>query len=152
MFGKGFGQNPAVEKAKKEAVSNLKEATLQMLPPEERWDEIPGGKAPEGQETNVIINQLACMEEGCPDVELVITLVRPKPRPKLMFKIYKAAVDLSPEELEVALQQAMAWEASKPESQPAAAGVKHSTEIYIYKPEGADAQHSGSCCDSKEHD
>ena len=44
------------------------------------------------------------MEDGCPDVELVITLIRPKPRPKLMFKIYKAAVDLSKEDLAKALE------------------------------------------------
>lgn len=71
----------------------------------------PGGKAVDGKETNVIVNQLACKEDECPDVELVITLLRPKPRPKLMFKIYLAAVDLSREELERELLSALAVEA-----------------------------------------
>ena len=56
----------------------------------------------------------ACQEEGCPDVELVITLRRPRPQPKLMFKIYKAAADLTHEQLEKGLKLAKAWEESKP--------------------------------------
>ena len=54
----------------------------------------------------MIVNQLACMEAGCPDVEVVCTPLRAKPRPKLMFKIYKAAKDLSSEEVEAAMKKA----------------------------------------------
>ena len=103
----------AADKAKSKAVAKVCTWLEQLLPDEQRGDWLPGGKAPDGQETSIIVNQLACSEEGCPDVELVISLLRPKPQPKLMFKIYKAAVDLSHEELEAALAKATAEEAGK---------------------------------------
>ena len=46
------------------------------------------------------MNQLACKEVGCPDVEVVMTLLRKKPREKLMFKVYKAAADMTNDEVE----------------------------------------------------
>ena len=90
---------------------------LENLLPEEEKDEEDGGKAPSGKETSVIVNQLACKEEGCPDVEVVMTLLRAKPRPKLMFKVYKAAAELSSEEVEAAMQTALAKEAQELEAQ-----------------------------------
>jgi hypothetical protein len=154
MFGGGtFGggllaqKDPAAEKAKRDAVSQLSTWLEQMLPDEERWEELPGGKAPDGQETNIIVNQLACREEGCPDVECVITLSRSKPRPKLMFKIYKAAVDLSRDELEKALLQATQWEMAKPKSEAEeTTTTKTSTDIYVYTPEAVHGEHAGDCC------
>jgi len=83
---------------------------LEGLLPEEERDEEDGGKAPPGKETSVIVNQLACKEVGCPDVEVVMTLLRAKPRPKLMFKIYKAASELTLEEVSSALKMALAEE------------------------------------------
>ena len=121
MFAGGGGglagfapKDNAADKAKSKAVAKVCSWLEQLLPDEQRADWLPGGKAPDGQETSVIVNQLACSEDGCPDVELVISLLRPKPQPKLMFKIYKAAVDLSHEELEAALVKATAEQAGKP--------------------------------------
>ena len=36
----------------------------------------------------------ACKEDDCPDIETAITLMRPKPREKLLFKIYKPAAEM----------------------------------------------------------
>ena len=108
----------------------------ELLPEEERGERL-GGKAPDGKETTVIVTQLACKEDGCPDVELVIRLVRAKPRPKLMFKIYKEAVNVSREELEKALLQAMANETGESAGEAPA--------------KGADGEHGGDCCDGDQH-
>ena len=99
----------AAEKVKKEGVKRVNAWVIEQLPAEER-EEDDGGTAPDGQETSIIVNQLACMEAGCPDVELVITLLRAKPRPKLMFKIFKAAADLTRDEVVAALHKALADE------------------------------------------
>ena len=106
-----FAGIDAAEKAKKEGVARVSGWLEQGLPDEERANWLPGGKAEDGKETSIIVNQLACMEEGCPDVELVCTLLRPKPAPKLMFKIYKAAKDLTEEEVAAAVKQAKEEEA-----------------------------------------
>ena len=103
-------KNTADDQAKAQGVKRVREMLEGFLPAEER-DEDDGGSAPFGKETSVIVNQLACMEAGCPDVEVVCTLLRAKPRPKLMFKIYKAAKDLSSEEVEAAMKKAIAEEA-----------------------------------------
>ena len=121
-------KDKAADEAKYKAVTQVREWLEEMLPEEERAEHL-GGKAASGNETNVIVNQLACKEEGCPDVELVIRLIYPKPRPKLSFKIYKAAIDMSREELETAVQQAKA----KEESEAAA--------------NGAESEHGDDCCD-----
>ena len=83
---------------------------LEELLPDDEKDEDDGGAAPPGKETSVIVNQLACKEAGCPDVEVVITLLRAKPRPKLMFKIFKAAAELTNDEVEASLRKALAEE------------------------------------------
>jgi hypothetical protein len=157
-FGGGSGifgkKDAAADAAKREAVSKLGKWLEQILPDEERWEELPGGKAPMGKETNVIINQLACQEDGCPDVELVITLRRPKPQPKLMFKIYKAAADLSHEQLEKALMQAKAWEETvKPDAEAVEGGKAVSTEIFVVKldEDEVDNGHADDSCDGHEH-
>ena len=106
MGGMFAPKDKAASKAKSAAISQVCRWLEEMLPDEERLDTLPGGKAEDGAETSIICNQLACREDDCPDVELVITLIRQKPRPKLMFKIYKAAVDLTKGELRTALVQA----------------------------------------------
>ena len=115
MFGGGgpsFGSSASAGPTKAQAVGKVSGWLEQLLPEEERADWLPGGKAADGSETSVIVNQLECQETGCPDVELVITLLRPKPLPKLMFKIFKAAADLTEDEVKKALEEAMAKEAS----------------------------------------
>ena len=107
-------KNTADDQAKAQGVKRVREMLEGFLPDNER-DEDDGGSAPFGKETSVIVNQLACMEAGCPDVEVVCTLLRAKPRPKLMFKIYKAAKDLSSEEVEAAMKKAIAEEAGEHE-------------------------------------
>ena len=107
-------KNTADDQAKAQGVKRVREMLEGFLPDNER-DEDDGGSAPFGKETSVIVNQLACMEAGCPDVEVVCTLLRAKPRPKLMFKIYKAAKDLSSEEVEAAMKKAVAEEAGEHE-------------------------------------
>ena len=97
------------ETAQRNGVKRVSAWLEELLPNEEKAEE-DGGAAPDGQETSVIVNQLACKEEGCPDVEVVCTLIRPKPRAKLMFKIYKPAKDMAREEVEAALKEALAKE------------------------------------------
>jgi hypothetical protein len=97
------------ERAQAEGVSRVR-GWLEGLLPDDEKEEDEGGTAPDGKETSVIVNQLACKEEGCPDVEVVISLLRAKPRPKLMFKIYKAAAELSSDEVEAELRKALAAE------------------------------------------
>ena len=80
-------KDKAKEKAQQEGVRRVKDWLIGLLPADEK-EEDDGGTAEDGKETSVIVNQLACKEAGCPDVEVVITLLRAKPRPKLMFKIY----------------------------------------------------------------
>lgn len=96
-------------KRQSEGVKRVRSWLEEMLPDDEK-DEDDGGSAPPGKETSVIVNQLACKEAGCPDVEVVMTLLRVKPRPKLMFKVFKAAADLSKEEVDGAMQKALADE------------------------------------------
>ena len=74
-------KDDAAEQKQREGVQRVIGWLEDMLPDEER-DEEDGGSAPPGKETSVICNQLACKEEGCPDVEVVMTLLRAKPRPK----------------------------------------------------------------------
>ena len=109
MFG-AKGTNASADKVKADGVKKVDAWLQELLPEDERATWHAGGKAPDGQETSTIVNQLACQEEDCPDVEVVITLLRPKPRPRLMFKIYKAAAELSREEVEAALKAAIAKE------------------------------------------
>eukprot|EP00325_Prymnesiales_sp_UTEX-LB-985_P025858 CAMPEP_0174720876 /NCGR_PEP_ID=MMETSP1094-20130205/34741_1 /TAXON_ID=156173 /ORGANISM="Chrysochromulina brevifilum, Strain UTEX LB 985" /LENGTH=164 /DNA_ID=CAMNT_0015921451 /DNA_START=27 /DNA_END=521 /DNA_ORIENTATION=+ len=97
--------DPAKAAAQAQGVKRVNDWLEEALPDEER-DEDDGGSAPPGKETNVIVNQLACKEVGCPDVEVVITLKRAKPRPRLMFKIYKAAAELTREEVVQAMHEA----------------------------------------------
>merc|ERR1719214_313634 len=99
----------AAQKAKAAGITRVREWIEEGLPGDER-DEDEGGTAPPGKETNVMVNQLACQEEGCPDVETVMALARAKPRPRLMFKIYKAAADLTREEVGAAMESALAKE------------------------------------------
>ena len=89
----------------------------------------------------MIVNQLACKEAGCPDVEVVMTLLRAKPRPKLIFKVYKAAADMSVEDVESALSKALT------EEQAAQNKDAHSHEHG--HDEAAAGHHGGDCC---EHD
>ena len=105
-------KDAAAERTQSEGVRRVKGWLEDLLPDDEK-DEDDGGKAPAGQETSVIVNQLACKEVGCPDVEVVMTLLRAKPRPKLMFKVYKAAADLTNDEVQAALQKALAEEQHK---------------------------------------
>ena len=78
----------SAERAQAQAVKRVGGWLEDLLPDEEK-EEDDGGTAAPGKETSVIVNQLACKEAGCPDVELVITLIRAKPRPKLMFKVFE---------------------------------------------------------------
>ena len=103
------------EKAQREGVRRVSDWLEGLLPDDEK-EEDDGGSAESGKETSVIVNQLACKEAGCPDVEVVITLLRAKPRPKLMFKIYKAAANLTSDEVESAMKKALADEQGKDES------------------------------------
>ena len=59
----------------------------------------------------MIVNQLACMEAGCPDATAGCGAAAREAAAKLMFKIYKAAKDLSSEEVEAAMKRAIAEEA-----------------------------------------
>lgn len=128
----------AAEQAKAAGVTRVREMLEEMLPPEEREEE-DGGTAAPGKDTSVIVNQLACMEAGCPDVEVVITLLRAKPRPKLMFKLYKAAADLAKSEVEAALQTALAEEQGKEK--------EHAHEHGHADDHGhADGHAGGDCC------
>lgn len=102
-------KDKAKEKAQQEGVRRVKDWLIGLLPADEK-EEDDGGTAEDGKETSVIVNQLACKEAGCPDVEVVITLLRAKPRPKLMFKIYKAASELTSDEVGAAMQKATADE------------------------------------------
>jgi hypothetical protein len=52
-----------------------------------------------------------------------MTLLRAKPRPKLMFKIYKAAFDLTKDEIGEAMRQAVAKEVA--EAQKLRANEEH---------------------------
>lgn len=121
------------EAAKREATPKLCGWVEQMLPEEERSVEL-GGRAPSGQATNVMVTQLACKEDDCPDIETAITLMRPKPREKLLFKIYKPAAEITCEEVEEALQKAMAEEVLATSDAP-----------------GGGAGHVSDCCDADEH-
>ena len=102
-------KNVAAEKVQRDGVRRVNEWLQELLPDDEK-EEDDGGTAAPGKDTSVIVNQLACKEAGCPDVEVVITLIRAKPRPKLMFKIYKAAAELGKDEVESALRKAEAAE------------------------------------------
>ena len=103
-------------------------------------------------ETSVIVNQLACMEAGCPDVELVMTLLRPKPRPKLMFKIFKAAKDLTIDELRAALEKAVAEEKGEPESKAAKHDHDEGAEHGHAEHGHAEHGHKGDCDCGHDHD
>ena len=107
MFAK---KDTEKEKRQREGVARVRGFLEELLPAAEK-DEDSGGSAPAGKETSVIVNQLACMEEGCPDVEVVMTLLRAKPRPKLMFKVFKAAADMTLDDVKAAMGTALADEA-----------------------------------------
>ena len=143
-MGGGFGgfsfiKDKKAEEAKTEAVLKLAGWLEQLLPEEERWEGLAGGKAPNGKETNVACNQLACQEEDCPDVEVVCRLHYPKPRPRLMFKIYKPATDITHEELEEALRKAQAEQATEGED-----GAEQAQVV--------DSEHHGDGCCNETHD
>lgn len=131
------------EQAQQVAVKRVREWLVGMLPPDER-EEDDGGTAEDGQETSIIVNQLACKEVGCPDVELVITLLRAKPRPKLMFKIYKAAADLPMEEVEAELKKALAEERGEA---PPAHDHAHDESAKGGEHGHAHGDDCGGCCD-----
>ena len=143
MFG-AKSASASADKVKADGVKKVDAWLQEMLPEEERAAWQPGGKAPDGQETSTIVNQLACQEEGCPDVEVVITLLRPKPRPRLMFKIYKAAADLTREEVEAAVKAALA----KEEAGEDAAGEAPKADA---GGSPAKESHCASACCSEEH-
>ena len=52
------GAAAEAEAAKREATPRVREWVEQMLPEEERSVDLPGGKAPAGQATNVMVTQL----------------------------------------------------------------------------------------------
>ena len=136
-------RNAGADKAKEEGVRRVRDMLLGLLPDDEK-EEADGGTAEEGSETSIIVNQLACKEPGCPDVEVVITLLRAKPRPKLMFKIYKAAADLKLDEVESALRKALVDE----QAELTAAEKKqeeHDHEHSEAKDHGH--AHGDDCCD-----
>jgi len=144
--------NVNAEKVKQTGVKRVRAWLEDLLPDEER-DEEDGGKAPPGKETSVIVNQLACKEVGCPDVEVVMTLLRPKPRPKLMFKIYKAAAELTNGEISEALQKALAAEQGTEHAHEHAEQVpEKKADEHGHDEHGHDEHvHSGDCC-GHDHD
>jgi hypothetical protein len=139
-------RNVGADKAKQEGVKRVREWLVGLLPADEK-EELDGGTAADGEETSVIVNQLACKEPGCPDVELVITLLRAKPRPKLMFKIYKPAADLTSEEVESGLQKAMADEQKELAAAAAASKGAHEHEHEEGKEEHNHAHGEDCGCD-----
>jgi hypothetical protein len=109
-------KDDAAEKAQAKGARRVREWCEELLPDDEK-EEDDGGTAAPGKESTVIVNQLQCKEPGCPDVEVVITLLRARPRAKLMFKIFKAVAELSREEVELAMQTAMDEESGKAKPQ-----------------------------------
>lgn len=134
------GGDKAAALVQQQGVKRVRGWLEDALPDNEK-DEEDGGSAPSGEETNVIVNQLACKEPGCPDVECVLTLIRAKPRPKLMFKIYKAAAELSQDEVNAALQKALTEESGAHDHDHAEAADGHAGHA-------ADCD----CCDEHGHD
>ena len=135
----------AAEKRQAQGVKRVREMLEAMLPDDEKEEE-DGGTAAPGKETSVIVNQLACKEAGCPDVEVVMTLLRAKPKEKLMFKVYKAAADLSEDEVSSALKKAMAEEQGVAEAHDhghAEHGVEHG--------HGEDHGHGDDCDCGHDH-
>ncbi|KAK3273763.1 hypothetical protein CYMTET_18013 [Cymbomonas tetramitiformis] len=112
------------DQARLEGVRRVKAWLGELLPADEKEEE-DGGTAPDGEETTVIVNQLACKEDGCPDVELVMTLLRCKPRPKLVFKVYKAAAELTKDEVGAAMQKALDEEQGKEQQIDTCCGQDH---------------------------
>ena len=141
-------RDDGAQKAKSEAISKVSDWIEGFLPEEEKDEEF-GGKAPPGGETSVIVNQLECKEPGCPPVELVLTLLRSKKsgRPKLMFKIFKAAIDVTQEEVKAAMDKAIAEEAGVETKK------EHSHDHDEKKHDEHGHQHAedGSCC-GHDHD
>ena len=144
------------EDKKRKVVIALTGRLEQMLSEDERHEGLQGGKAPTGQETNVSIRQLACQEEGCPDVETVI-LLSSKIRPKLMFKIYKAAADISDEELQERLEAERATAAQEATKDADGHGDGHTDahgdghgdahgDGHGGSHEGEGHKHDGGCC------
>ena len=90
-----FGTKDAnAEKAKlqQQGCKRVREWLEGMLPEDEK-DEDDGGKAPPGKETSIIVNQLACKEVGCPDVE--VTMQWLDRRPALSLRLcWSHALDL----------------------------------------------------------
>ena len=66
MFG-AKGTNASADKVKADGVKKVDAWLQELLPEDERATWHAGGKAPDGQETSTIVNQLACQEEDCPD-------------------------------------------------------------------------------------
>jgi len=140
-------------KLQQQGVKRVREWLEELIPHEEK-DEEDGGGAPPGKETSVIVNQLACREEGCPDVEVVLTLLRAKPRSKLMFKIYKAAADLSREEVEAALRKAIEEEqqsGAPPDIQEDSHGDHEHKEHSHHDHGHGEGGHDEGCCDHDHH-
>ena len=128
------------EKEKSAGIHRVRDWLEAKLPDEEK-DEDLGGTAPPGKETTVIVNQLECKEPGCPPVEIVMTLLRAKPAPKLMFKIFKAAAEATQEEVEAALQTALAGE----KAGNGEASHEHAHQEKTAKTEHGH-EHDGDCC------
>ena len=159
MFAK---KDVDAEKAQQQGVKQVREWLESLLPEDER-DEEEGGKAPSGKETSVIVNQLACKEVGCPDVEVVMTLLRAKPRPKLMFKLYRAATDLTKDEVAAAMNEALAEERAveageraglftQRSREPAAAAAADAHEHAESHGHGhADTEHVDDCACGHDH-
>ena len=137
------------QKAKSDGIRRVRDWLEENLPAEEK-DEDLGGTAPLGKETSVIVNQLECKEPGCPPVELVMTLLRPKPAPKLMFKIFKAAADATQEEVLAAVAEALAKEKGGDDAHGHEHGhseeKKHKTE-HGHDEHDHDHDEHGNCCE-----
>lgn len=118
------GKDVKADQARLEGLKRVKGWLVELLPADEREEE-DGGTAPDGEETTVIANQLECKEEGCPDVEVVMTLLRCKPRPKLVFKVFKAAAELTKDEVGAAMQKALEEEQSKEHHNDSCCGQDH---------------------------
>ena len=146
----------AAEKKKRDGVKRVVEWLEDLLPEEEKDEEF-GGKAPAGKETNVICNQLECKEPGCPPVELVMTLLRAKPKQKLMFKIFKAASEVTREEVRC-VDQTQEGSCSAPTAASAVyTQVDAAMKRAIAEEAGghdhghADGKHADGCC-GHDHD
>ena len=142
-------QNADAAKIQRDGVKRVQEFCLSMLPDNER-EEDDGGTAEDNMETSVIVNQLACKEAGCPDVEVVITLLRAKKtgRAKLMFKIYKAAAEITRDEVEHAMRAAQKTE----QEELSASKEAHDAHAHGHNEEDHGHAHGDDCGCEHGHD